>query len=370
MKIAHLTGHLSRNAAGVGVVVNALAATQLAQGHDVRVFAVEDVAWRQGDRELWSGAPATVVPGQGPIAFGYGPALLDALFEFGPDIVHLHGIWMYNGVAALRWHQETGKPYILSIHGMMSETALSYSPLKKRIARLLFQDRVFAAANHIHVTSEAEADEVRDFGLVNALCNIHLGIDLPDLSQLPATQEDGPKSVLTVGRLHPKKGVDRLLDAWAIVENGFPEWELRIVGPDEVGTKGKLLSQIKYLGLTRVFIDGPVYGRDKAVLMRDADVFVLPTRSENFAFTVAESLSVETPVISTNGAPWAGLETNGCGWWIEQGVQPLSEALRTAMSLPDDVRHIMGQRGRRWMQDDFSWSVVAAALVDCYGTMQ
>ena len=92
----------------------------------------------------------------------------------------------------------------------------------------------------------------------------------------------------------------------------------------------------------------------------------MPTLSENFALTVAESLAVGTPVISTKGAPWEGLKENECGWWIEHGIEPLVDAMREAMSMSPERRIEMGKNGRNWMLKDFSWKTIAQKMATVY----
>ena len=120
------------------------------------------------------------------------------------------------------------------------------------------------------------------------------------------------------------------------------------------------------LGLTRVSVEGPIYGDAKTAAYREADLFVLPTLNENFGLTVAEALAAGTPAISTKGAPWSGLESEGCGWWIDHGVEPLAAALAHAMALPRETLKAMGDKGREWMARDFSWDRVARDMLDVY----
>src|SRR5262249_16630852 len=144
--------------------------------------------------------------------------------------------------------------------------------------------------------------------------------------------------------------------AWALIEAEYPNWRLRIIGPSELGYDEELRGGAATLSLRRVSIEGPVYGDTKLGLMRAADVFVLPTLDENFGMTVAEALAAGTPVITTKGAPWSGLETEGCGWWIDHGVEPLTAALATSMSMPRTALRAMGAKGQAWVARDFSWS--------------
>ena len=140
-------------------------------------------------------------------------------------------------------------------------------------------------------------------------------------------EDAADRVVLSLGRIHPKKGLDRLVRAWAKVEAAHPDWRLRIVGPAELGHDAELRALAASLNLSRVSIEPAIYGEEKYTAFREADIFVLPTLNENFAMTVAESLAAGTPVISTKGAPWAGLEVERCGWWIDHGIEPLAAAL-------------------------------------------
>ena len=120
------------------------------------------------------------------------------------------------------------------------------------------------------------------------------------------------------------------------------------------------------LKLERYCFSGPVYGAEKVQKYQEASLFVLPTYSENFGLTVAEALANGTPVVVTRGAPWAGLESHSCGWWIADDVDILTQTLDSAMSLGDDVREEMGLNGRSWIERDFTWRLVAAQMKVTY----
>jgi glycosyltransferase involved in cell wall biosynthesis len=286
-----------------------------------------------------------------------------ALARFDPDVVHLHGLWMYPALAVWRWHRRTGKPYVYSAHGMLSPVALAFSAWKKRIARHLFQDATLARAAILHATTEAEAEEFRLFGLKNRIAVVPLGIHV---IPVPVVPHEPFRRVLSLGRFHPQKGLDRLIEAWSRLEAQFPGWALDLVGPDEGGHMAELRKLADSLNLQRVTFRPPLHGGERDVCMAAAELFVLPTRGENFALTVAESLMMATPVIATRGAPWPGLVRESCGWWIEHGVEPLITALHEAMSLPDAQRHTLGQRGRAWMLRDYAWASVADKMLDVY----
>lgn len=363
-RIAHVTSGLDRHAAGVGVVVSALSAEQQSKGHEVRVFGLESPAWEEGDKESWRGAPpgAFQVLG-GPRSFGYAPGLARALARFDPEIVHLHGLWMYPALAVWHWHRRTGRPYVYSVHGMLSPVALAFSAWKKRIARHLFQDAALARAAVLHATTETEAEEFRRFGLKGRIAVVPLGIHV---APVPAMGREPFRRVLSLGRFHPQKGLDRLIEAWSRLEEQFPGWVLDLVGPAEGGYMAELQNLATRLALRRVRIRPALHGTARDACMAAAEIFVLPTRGENFALTVPESLMMETPVIATHGAPWPGLVREGCGWWIEHGVEHLVTALDYAMRLTDEQRHTFGQRGRAWMLRDYAWGAVADKMLVVY----
>jgi glycosyltransferase involved in cell wall biosynthesis len=364
MRIAHVTSGLDRFAAGVGAVVASLSAEQFALGHDVRVLGLDSAEWSRADHALWTGAPAEAFTiAAGPAAFGFAPKLARRLSDFAPDIVHLHGLWQYPTLAVLNWHLRTGKPYVYSPHGMLSPVALGYSPLKKRIVRTLFQDRALNSATILHATADAETDEFRCFGLSNSVSVVPLGIDT---AVVPVQSDRQEKRVLSLGRIHRKKNLAVLIEAWSRLEPHFPAWRLELIGPDEGGHLAELQALAARLQVLRVGFHPAVPPTERNAVMAAADIFVLPTRSENFALTVAESLMMETPVIATRGAPWPGLVQEGCGWWIDQGLNPLVTALEEAMCLTDEQRKSMGRRGREWMLRDFSWRTVAERMIAVY----
>jgi glycosyltransferase involved in cell wall biosynthesis len=294
--------------------------------------------------------------------------LTRALREVAPkvDVIHNHGLWLMPNVEAGRAALIARKPFIVAPRGMLSSAALAFSNLKKQAIWTLMQGNVVRRASCIHATSEQEHDEIRNFGLKNPIATIPNGIDIPELADHSPIATNTGRVVLSLGRIHPKKGLDRLVRAWAKVEPAHPEWRLRIVGHDELGHARELAALAMELKAQRVSIEGPVSGDAKTSAYREADLFVLPTLNENFAITVAEALSVGTPVIATKGAPWRSLVREDCGWWIDHGVEPLVATLKEAMAIGREALERKGSKGRAWMKRDFSWDRVALDMLDVY----
>jgi glycosyltransferase involved in cell wall biosynthesis len=252
---------------------------------------------------------------------------------------------------------------MVSPRGTLSAWSLSQRRALKHAFWLLAQARAVRVARCLHATAESEYEDIRRSGLKQPVCIIPNGIDVQPLE--PVTKAT-PRQVLFLGRIHPKKGVDMLLHAWLQVEAACQGWELRIVGPDDGGYLPSMQRLAVTLGLERVVFAGPLYGLAKQRAYAQATLFVLPTHSENFGLTVAESLSARTPVIVTTGAPWKDVQKHGAGWWIETGVKPLADTLLEAMRLPPGELMAMGARGRTWMQREYSWSEVARQFADVY----
>ncbi|HZT87635.1 MAG TPA: glycosyltransferase [Stellaceae bacterium] len=279
------------------------------------------------------------------------------------DVVHNHGIWLMPNIAAGRAAARSGKPFVVSTRGMLSPAALAFSRLKKRMFWRLLQGSSVRAARCLHATSEQEYAELRTFGLVNPVAVIPNGVDVPE--ELPMTRSADERVVLALGRIHPKKGLDDLLRAWARIEHAHPDWRLRIAGPAEDGHDTVLRRLAHRLNLARASIEGPVYGAAKRAAYEAAELFVLPTRNENFGMAAAEALAAGIPAIVTKRAPWSGLVGEGCGWWIDRGIEPLAASMAAAMALPPVALAAMGANGRRWMSA-FSWERAAADMLDVY----
>lgn len=360
MRIAHVTNLVSNRADGVRAAIEQMSAAQALLGHTVSVTGLAARNRRDAARMRWAGAELHIAPHIGPL--GFAPSLPAHLEALGPDIVHAHGLWWYPPYAAARRRDRTGMPLVISPHGMLNDFALSLSRWKKRIASFLYQDSVFRIASLFHVTSDKELREVRDYGLDQPVAIIPNGV----ISSDGGTGQPRSKTVLVLGRIHPIKGLDRLIAAWGKVEPHFPDWTLRVVGPDIGGHAGQLQDQARQLAIAHMRIEPPLYGVDKDVALAGASLFALPSLTENFAMTVAESLAAGTPAIVSTAAPWSSIVERGCGWWIDPDVDSLAATLHRAMALSDAERRAMGKRGQAWMGEAFGWDSIASRLVMTY----
>jgi glycosyltransferase involved in cell wall biosynthesis len=282
------------------------------------------------------------------------------------DIIHNNSLWMFPNVYPGWAVRGTKCKLVTAPRGALAEWSLNRSYWKKKIFGLLFQNAVLRQTDMFHATSEKEYLEIRAQGYRQPVAIVPIGMDLPDVEPRKARKARNGEDVRRVvffGRLHKVKGVDRLLLAW---EQAAREgWELVIAGPD-CGMLEELKSIVAERKLPRVSFVGEINGHAKYEFLADADIYVLPSDTENFGITVAESLASGTPVIASQGTPWEGLEREKCGHWVPIGVEPLAAALKEMMALSDAERVAMGARGREWIRRDFAWEGIGAKMKAAY----
>ncbi len=291
-------------------------------------------------------------------------AVRNLCLEMKASAVHSHGLWSQANNVAAHTARRLKVPVVLSTHGMLMPEARRTKPWKKAPAWWLWERANVSAASVLVASCETEKVTLRQLGLNNPVAVIPHGVRLPsEVNPLP--RHSGKRTVLFLSRVHPIKGPMDLVLAWkALRPQG---WRVVIAGPEEEGYLAELKSIISAAGLHSDFeFCGPVYGAEKEFLLRTADLFILPTKNENFGVAIAEAMAAGLPVITTKGAPWEALVTNHCGWWIDIGAEPLAAALREAVALSDEERRAMGLRGRALVAERFSWDKIGHEMKAVY----
>ncbi len=294
------------------------------------------------------------------------------------DVIHSHGLWEPVSRCSSIMARQLDKPHVISTRGMLDPLSFGHAAWKKRLAMMLFARRNLEAAACMHATATLETQSIRRFGFAGPIAVIPNGLNLSSYGQHDAAvakteltakwpETEGKKILLFLSRIHPQKGTRDLVEAWAELSKRFTDWHLVMAGPAVEGHSDQLAARLAGLGAAdSVTFTGPVYGADKPELYSAADLFVLPSISENFGIVVAEALASKVPVITTTGTPWAELPEHKCGWQIELGLQPLKETLAEAMALPEETRAEMGARGRALMESRYSWNAIAAQMAAVY----
>ncbi len=365
MRVTHVVPRITSEASGPAYSVMALCEALRAQGAKTRLGVVEPAP----DRSLpdW----VHVFPGSGrPFQLGRSKALFNwlraAIERAEVDIIHNHSLWMMPNIYPGWVTGGSNTRLVVSPRGTLSEWALGHSKWKKRMMWLMLQRPAISHAACFHATAESEYEDIRRIGFRQPVSIIPNGITIPP-GRLEAPRAAGRRRrLLFLSRIHPKKGLENLLYAWRAVEHRFPDWELEIVGPDNGGYLERLQALQRELRLSRIHFRGPAFGEQKWQAYQHAELYVLPTHSENFAMTVAESLAAGTPAIVTKGAPWQGLEAHQAGWWIDIGIDPLVACLEEAVGCSQEALRKKGVNGQQWMQRDFSWDRIGGMMLETY----
>jgi glycosyltransferase involved in cell wall biosynthesis len=294
------------------------------------------------------------------------PSLLLALLPAvsRAEVVHLTGVYSFPTIPALIATAILRKPLVWSPRGALQRWSGSRHVTAKRAWELACRP-LAAGRTILHVTSEAERlESQRRFrGLDTAV--IPNGVRMP--GEPVSLLNDGTLRIGFLGRLDPKKGLENLLEACAIVmANGKP-FTLTIAGGGPERYARTLRERVERLGLgARVRFAGEVYNRAKKDFFAGINLLAVPSHTENFAMVIAEALAVGIPVIASRGTPWAALEDQRCGLWVDNSPAALAQALERMREAPLAA---MGMRGRAWMAADFSWGAVARAMGNIYSSL-
>lgn len=282
------------------------------------------------------------------------------------DIVQLQGMW------DLRYHKlakicrRLNIPYIETPRGMLEPWSLAQKKWKKRLALWLYQMNDLNHAACIYTTAEDEARNVKALGVKAPCAVIPNGIEV-DSYKCRTSMDGVKKQVLFLSRIHVKKGIELLIEAWARIVEDFPGWSLLIVGNGEADYVESLRNKVKEHGVGEsVTISEPVFGEAKVKLYQSSALFVLPSYSENFGMVIAEAMSCGVPVITTRYCPWEILNETGTGWCIDLSVDNLTDTLRQAMGMNADILYEMGQKASLLVSEKFDYRSVAKKTMEMY----
>ena len=249
---------------------------------------------------------------------------------------------------------------------MLEPWSLRQKKWKKALALLLYQEGDLNNASCIYATSEMEAIHVHQIGIVTPCSVIPNGIET---DEYPCRQSmaNVKKQILFLSRIHKKKGVDLLIDAWNNLHKDFPEWVLKIVGNGESGYIKTLKARITAGNEDgSIILSPPVFGKDKIDLYQTSSLFVLPSYSENFGMAIAEAMSCGVPVITTENTPWGFLNETDSGWSIPLSLEQLERTLREAMGGDPSVLYKKGQYAGEVVRTRFDYRNTSRKAIDLY----
>jgi glycosyltransferase involved in cell wall biosynthesis len=378
VRVLHIAHGVEYEQTGAGYAVPRMCCALAEQGVEVTLAAL-DLGGKVLDRVYeTNNLEVKRFPYIGPRRIGYSPALRSFLTDAVEhvDIVQTHFLWSYPVALGARTALEKNKPLIILPRGALLQEALSESHLAKSIWFKLIDGPALKEANCVVATSEREGESVRNLLQPKRLAIIPEGVDFPNLpdkkiSEQAALEIIGDSAIgkylLYLGYLSPHKNLEKIIKVWSEIQKYWSSHTLIVAGPGRPSFIGRLRGLIQHLGLAeRVKILPPVYGEGKWTLLNGAEAMILPSRSENFGFVVAEALYCGTPVVASRGYPWPCLETEAFGHWVEAENGVLAEAINDVLSWPPDRRQFMAQRSHLFIRNNFSWERVANQYIELY----
>lgn len=314
-----------------------------------------------GNGEEW----IHVVPNDEKTSFAISSHLCKALQKTDANIYHTNGLWRYCNHITASIARQKGKPYIITPHGMLYPQALTHSKWQKNLLRWTLFNRDIRKAACIHVTCEEEMQHVRALGFTNPIAVIGNLVPASLLSQPAPKTEKVTFGYL--GRLHPRKKVERILDAFALLTpEERTKCELVIMGDGDSNYKSFLHEYAMKLHLTNIRFIGFIEGMEKERQLAALHALFVPSDFENFGMIVAESLRNGTPVFASTGTPWKILNEQGCGWWQDPTKENMVHVMRELLAMTPEKLDEIGNIGRSLITEHFSEQVVAKQMNELY----
>ena len=288
------------------------------------------------------------------------------------DGVHIHGLWETSTAVAAHTCRQLGVPYILSAHGMLEPWALASSRAKKLLYSAFLEKGNLQGAACLHALTHMEARQYIRYGARSPIAVIPNGVDL-----LPAGEASvffnrhpyllGKRIILFLARLHPKKGLDLLVNSWRDVASSWPEAHLVLAGPDSLGTQADLEKFIARHHLQKsITFTGMLGEQGKQSAFAAAECFILPSHSEGLSVSVLEAMGAGLPVILTEGCNMPEVAESNAGWQIKANANAITAALNQVLQNPRENNHATGLRGAHLIRERYSWPKVASQMEEVY----
>jgi glycosyltransferase involved in cell wall biosynthesis len=385
VKILNVISHTDPAGGGPIEAVKQLGIAQVLAGHKVEIASLDSP-----DAPYLAQCPLPIYPlGPAMTGYSYSRRLIPWLCANHRtyDAVVVNGIWQFHSFGTWRALRKSDTPYVLFVHGMLDPWFKRQFPvkhLKKWTYWPWAEYRVLRDARAVMFTSEEERVLARSsFWLYR--CNevvVSLGIGDPEgnpeleLRQFFGRYPNlsGKKLALFMGRIHPKKACDILIDAFAKILGQHPEWHLVFAGPDQIAWQNELNIRATRLGLVdRITWTGMISGAMKWGALRSAEVFVLPSHQENFGVVVSEALAAGVPTLISNKVNiWREIKAGGAGIVAEDTLEGTCQLLQSYAEMSTQERLVMRRRARACFEARFEIRRAAeslqAVLTDITGT--
>lgn len=365
-RIGLLTASASRLGGGVFEAVAHHAALLRGLGAEPVVLALHD-AYSAEDAHRFAGCEVHFAEVRGPRMIGYAPRLGALLDTAELDLLHLHGIWMYPSHAGAEWARRSGRPYVISPHGMLDPWITRRGRWKKTLARAGYERRSWRAASAFHALTAAEAADIgRETKRKDFLVIANHG---PEPEPLPIAGR--APTILYLGRIHPKKNIAALIRAWSMLElegQCPPGSRLVIAGWGEPQHLADLQEYLENAPPGVAFV-GPQFGADKARLLQEARFMVLPSLSEGLPVAILESWAAGTPVLKSSECNLPIGFDHGAAIDCGMDSASIAHALRRALTMGESEWLAMSRAANRLAHGPFSRVAIARQWQRAYASL-
>jgi glycosyltransferase involved in cell wall biosynthesis len=381
VKVIHAVATLDPAGGGPPQVAVRLAAAQAALGHDVHLVFNASAASQARVQAQTGGVPHVErivlhpIAEPGRVERLWAPRARRLLAELiqGADFVHIHGLWGSLLGAAAACARDNRVPYCFRPAGMLDPWSLAQKRWKKRLALGLRYRELLNAAAFIHTLNADEQRLIAPLGLTAPTIVLPNGVFIEELDPLPAPGTfraahpalGAAPFVLFLSRLHTKKGLDILADAFAELARRRPDVHLVVAGPDE-GAQPDFARRVNATRVAaRVHLVGPLYGRDKLAALVDAACFCLPSRQEGFSVAITEALACGRPVVISEACHFPEVASAKAGAVVPLEPSAVARALEEILGDPALAAR-MGQAGAALVRQRYTWDAIAAATLSAY----
>ncbi len=381
MKIVHVIRTLDPAAGGPPQVVVRLTAAQANLGHELHLLTYSSADGEERVQRELARVPHSDklhIVSLPPAELGeklFATRARRALAELlpGSSFVHLHGIWesILKAGADLAWR--SGIPCCFRPAGMLDPWSLQQKRWKKRLALGLGLRNSLKRAAFIHALNRDEAELLEPLKLQVPSVILPNGVFLEEIEPLPPSgtfiskhpQLRGRRYAVFIARLHYKKGLDYLANAFTIVAPQFPDLDLVIAGPDD-GAKSDCEDRVRRVELEkRVHFVGPLYGADKFAALVDCTCFCLPSRQEGFSVAVIEAIAARAPVVISEACHFPEVAQENAGFVLPLDARQFADAI-TKIASNEKLAQEMGRNGRRLIESRFTWPFIAQRSIEAY----
>ena len=297
---------------------------------------------------------------------GYMPGMNQLLKKLPQyDLYHVQGLWLWLGHSVASYACRQKKPYVITLRGMLYPQALAHSTLIKKISLAFYQRNDLRRAACIQATCKEEMNYYRELGFTNPVAILPNPIEVDGIIERPIP----PKTKLRIGylgRIHPRKRIERLIYAFDALCDELKDAELLIIGAGDKQYEQFLREEVIRLNLHNVRFAGFLTGEEKDKAILSLSYLVVPSDFENFGNIVTEALVRGIPVIASKGMPWQELDEFHCGWWIDNDQETINHTLHNAINLPELERVQMGIVGKQLIEDRYAVDKLGEEMKQLY----